>query len=54
MLSMVAPPLTTLAIEIAAGETGLLPPPSLDPVHFAYSAIILAGGAWIVLTRYRR
>ncbi|MBM3547769.1 MAG: hypothetical protein FJX54_12520 [Alphaproteobacteria bacterium] len=54
MLSMVALPLTTLLAEIVAGETGLLPAPSLDPVHLAYSAIIVAGGAWIVLTRYRR
>jgi len=54
MLSMVALPLTTLLVELVAGETGLLPAPSLAPVHLAYSAIIVAGGAWIVLTRYRR
>lgn len=54
MLSMTALPLTTLAAEVAAGLAGLLPPPSLDPVDLGFSAVILAGGAWIVLARYRR
>lgn len=54
MLSMVALPLTTLLVEIAAGWAQLVPPPSLDPVTLAYSAVIVAGGAWIILVRFRR
>jgi len=54
MLSMAALPVTTLLIELAAGETGMLPPPSLDPVTLGYSAVIVAGGAWIILVRFRR
>ena len=54
MLSMAALPITTLLFEIAASEAGLLPPPKLDPVTLGYSAVILAGGAWIILVRVRR
>ncbi len=54
MLSMVALPLTTLLVEIAAGWAELVPPPSLDPVTLAYSGVIVAGGAWIILVRFRR
>jgi hypothetical protein len=54
MLSMVALPLTTLLVEFLAGEAALLPAPSLDPVTLGFSAIIVAGGAWIVLVRVRR
>lgn len=53
MLSMVALPLTTLAIEILAGWGGLMPMPGLDPVTLGFSALIVAGGAWIILDRVR-
>ena len=53
MLSMVALPLTTLAIEALAGWSEMLPMPSLDPVTLGYSALIVAGGAWIILVRVR-
>jgi len=51
MLSMVALPLTTLVVEVIAGSAGLLPPPSLDPADLGFSAIVVAGGGWIVLVR---
>ncbi len=54
MLSMAALPITTLLFEIVAGEAGMLPPPKLDPVTLGYSAVILTGGAWIILVRVRR
>ena len=53
MLSMVALPLTTLAIEALAGWVELAPMPGLDPVTLGYSALIVAGGAWIILVRIR-
>jgi drug/metabolite transporter (DMT)-like permease len=54
LLSMVALPVTTIVLELAAGAAGLLPSPSLDPVDLGYSAMIVAGGVWIIVTRYRR
>ncbi len=54
MLSMVALPLTTLAIEVLAGWGELMPMPGLDPVTLGYSGLIVAGGAWIILVRVRR
>ena len=54
MLSMAALPLTTLLVEILAGLAGLVPPPSLDPVDLAFSAVVVVGGAWIIVVRFRR
>ena len=54
MLSMAALPLTTLAVELLAGSAGLVPVPSLAPVDLAYSAVIVAGSAWVIGVRFRR
>jgi drug/metabolite transporter (DMT)-like permease len=54
MLAGVALPLTTLIAELLFSLTGLVPQPSLDPLGLAWSALIVAGGAWVILKRFRR
>jgi drug/metabolite transporter (DMT)-like permease len=54
MLTMAALPLATLVTEFLVSLTGLVPSPSHDPLDLGYSALIIFGGAWIILVRFRR
>ena len=54
MLGMSAMPLLVMALEPAAAAFGLLPPLHTTVADFAVAAVILAGGAWVIVARNRR
>lgn len=54
MLGMSAMPLLVMALEPAAASFGLLPPLHTTAADFAVAAVILAGGAWVIVARNRR
>ncbi|MBM3549429.1 MAG: hypothetical protein FJX54_21025 [Alphaproteobacteria bacterium] len=54
MLVSIALPVTTLIAEVLMSLTGLVPPPSRDPLDLACAALIVLGGGWVIVKRIRR